>query len=381
VEKGGAMFAREGVVCGVSGELPDPLAIVQTKTHDTGGGWGCDMGGAVGKEATATSSVADAISVYMQSLSRGDTLLGLGDLVEFQVNSKTYFCCSQCGYFNTRKYHSQMHFQRIHVQRGRPMPKKRKFTSVLPDKLLSSDHNDAQKVYKIGGTTCTEGVYRAQVRVAAVCKKEKKMRKLLENAVLVHPDVLSMGPSTFPDFTAVGYCIDAQKQNLPGIASCENQVRVDVEERATLRRTGTPEGCGVPLSIVGEGVNTSVGPEQDVLHGATVATDTHGTYSKGRYTFRGRKETTTSLSESRDENLRLIATRVYRVTNVKRTKHRGVARRRTGKSPNVHKTAKNTTDSAPEHQGFAKNLHCLSYTGFATHLTFGGDSVHWDTRE
>ena len=37
------------------------------------------------------------------------------------------FSCSKCNYVMDRFYHAQMHYRRIHMQQGKPMPLKRKF--------------------------------------------------------------------------------------------------------------------------------------------------------------------------------------------------------------------------------------------------------------
>jgi hypothetical protein len=37
------------------------------------------------------------------------------------------WCCQKCNYENERLYHAKMHFHRIHVMNGNPIPQKRKF--------------------------------------------------------------------------------------------------------------------------------------------------------------------------------------------------------------------------------------------------------------
>jgi hypothetical protein len=40
---------------------------------------------------------------------------------------KRWFHCSKCEYWNDRLYHTKMHYERIHVNQGRSMPRKRKY--------------------------------------------------------------------------------------------------------------------------------------------------------------------------------------------------------------------------------------------------------------
>ena len=45
----------------------------------------------------------------------------------FIIKTSKFFICSKCNYRNTRKYHTKMHFIRIHIKEGKPVDKKRKF--------------------------------------------------------------------------------------------------------------------------------------------------------------------------------------------------------------------------------------------------------------
>jgi len=46
----------------------------------------------------------------------------------FIIKKYKLFKCSKCNYRNTRLYHTKMHFIRIHIQNGKPIHKKRKFS-------------------------------------------------------------------------------------------------------------------------------------------------------------------------------------------------------------------------------------------------------------
>jgi len=345
----------------------DPQRIEFLSCVATGDG---DMDG-VGERTVDTSSVASAIYEHMQSLSQGDAPLPLEDLVEFKVNSQTYFCCSLCGYFNNRKYHAQMHFKRIHVRCGRLMMRKRKFVSVFPDALSSPDPTVVQNVHKIGDTVCMEGVYRAQMRVTATFKMEKKRSK-----------VLPIWPDSAP---ATAYCADVHEHGVPSITPRQDKQCVGLEDRATLRLAVTPVVATVYIvSEEREGGGKSVGPGQDVLPGTATATakDTSEAYTKGRYTFRGRKLTTKSPSESSDEHMGIVDSGLCRTKKVKKTKRMGAKRTVANENTGQTQTVKNTRDSAIQHSMFGEDLHCKDplYKGFTTHLTFGDDKVHWNIR-
>jgi hypothetical protein len=43
------------------------------------------------------------------------------------IKKNNMYVCSQCDYINNRKYHTKMHFIRIHVKNGNPMETKRKY--------------------------------------------------------------------------------------------------------------------------------------------------------------------------------------------------------------------------------------------------------------
>jgi len=45
----------------------------------------------------------------------------------FIIETPKFFICSKCNYKSTRKYHTRMHFIRIHIKKGKPVHKKRKF--------------------------------------------------------------------------------------------------------------------------------------------------------------------------------------------------------------------------------------------------------------
>ena len=45
----------------------------------------------------------------------------------FIIETPKFFTCSKCNYKSTRKYHTRMHFIRIHIKKGTPSHKKRKF--------------------------------------------------------------------------------------------------------------------------------------------------------------------------------------------------------------------------------------------------------------
>jgi len=48
-------------------------------------------------------------------------------LLTYHDGRKRWYHCTQCRYFNDRLYHSKMHYQRIHVNQGKSMPRKRKY--------------------------------------------------------------------------------------------------------------------------------------------------------------------------------------------------------------------------------------------------------------
>jgi hypothetical protein len=48
-------------------------------------------------------------------------------LSKMNVIKKQLFYCTQCNYMNNRKYHTKMHFIRIHINNGNPMETKRKY--------------------------------------------------------------------------------------------------------------------------------------------------------------------------------------------------------------------------------------------------------------
>ena len=48
-------------------------------------------------------------------------------LLTYHDGRKRWYHCTQCKYFNDRLYHSKMHYQRIHVNQGKSMPRKRKY--------------------------------------------------------------------------------------------------------------------------------------------------------------------------------------------------------------------------------------------------------------
>ena len=52
-------------------------------------------------------------------------------LLVFYDGLKRWFRCCMCSYLNDRAYHSRMHYQRIHVNGGRAMVGKRKFSTYL----------------------------------------------------------------------------------------------------------------------------------------------------------------------------------------------------------------------------------------------------------
>jgi hypothetical protein len=45
-------------------------------------------------------------------------------------SGRTWYCCRLCEYRNDRLYHSKMHFWRIHINHGKAMPRKRKYTGT-----------------------------------------------------------------------------------------------------------------------------------------------------------------------------------------------------------------------------------------------------------
>ena len=44
-------------------------------------------------------------------------------LLTYHDGRKRWYHCTQCKYFNDRLYHSKMHYQRIHVNQGKSMPR------------------------------------------------------------------------------------------------------------------------------------------------------------------------------------------------------------------------------------------------------------------
>ena len=48
-------------------------------------------------------------------------------LLTYHDGRKRWYHCTQCKYFNDRLYHSKMHYQRIHLNNGKSMPRKRKY--------------------------------------------------------------------------------------------------------------------------------------------------------------------------------------------------------------------------------------------------------------
>jgi hypothetical protein len=51
-------------------------------------------------------------------------------LKTFYDGSKRWYHCSLCNYFNDRLYHSKMHYERIHVKKGRSIPRKQKYADL-----------------------------------------------------------------------------------------------------------------------------------------------------------------------------------------------------------------------------------------------------------
>lgn len=56
-----------------------------------------------------------------------------------KLNNTVVFCCSKCNYVGDRLYHAQMHFERIHMREGKPIIRKRKYSS--PQQILGSNRN------------------------------------------------------------------------------------------------------------------------------------------------------------------------------------------------------------------------------------------------
>ncbi len=51
-------------------------------------------------------------------------------LKTYYDGSKRWYHCSLCSYFNDRLYHSKMHYERIHVKKGRSIPRKQKYADL-----------------------------------------------------------------------------------------------------------------------------------------------------------------------------------------------------------------------------------------------------------
>jgi hypothetical protein len=60
---------------------------------------------------------------------------------------KRWFHCSKCEYWNDRLYHTKMHYDRIHVNQGRSMPRKRKYADhgAVEDTSLREPTETAKK--------------------------------------------------------------------------------------------------------------------------------------------------------------------------------------------------------------------------------------------
>ena len=51
-------------------------------------------------------------------------------LYTYHDGTKRWFHCISCQYYSDRLYHSKMHYQRIHINGGKAMEKKRKFIQL-----------------------------------------------------------------------------------------------------------------------------------------------------------------------------------------------------------------------------------------------------------
>jgi len=97
-----------------------------------------------------------------------------------------------------------MHYIRIHINKGKPMPNKRKFedfVSVVPGIRCGKTNSAAvaveyvQKSTAIGGHFCQESAYRARIRVEAEKRFEKATKKnALKNAVAQGIDTRKQQP-------------------------------------------------------------------------------------------------------------------------------------------------------------------------------------------
>ena len=56
-------------------------------------------------------------------------------LLVFHDGLKRWFRCCMCSYLNNRAYHSRMHYQRVHVNGGKAMVSRRKFSTYLSPHL------------------------------------------------------------------------------------------------------------------------------------------------------------------------------------------------------------------------------------------------------
>ena len=68
-------------------------------------------------------------------------------LLSYYDGTKRWYHCCQCAYFNDRLYHSKMHFERIHVKKGRPIPRKQKYTDlkrVIGSDIVLDDFQNSQ---------------------------------------------------------------------------------------------------------------------------------------------------------------------------------------------------------------------------------------------
>ena len=110
------------------------------------------------------------------------------DSIQKHVNEQGVngYLCLLCEYFNDRKSHTYKHYERIHMQNGKPCKKKRKYTCGVPEEAEKSYH---QRTCSIGTHVFTECSYRARIREEGAERRLKeKEKKDLRSTVISGSD-------------------------------------------------------------------------------------------------------------------------------------------------------------------------------------------------
>jgi hypothetical protein len=98
------------------------------------------------------------------------------EILTYLDGRKRWFHCSNCAYFSDRAYHAQMHYQCIHVNQGRSVPRKR----TSPSRLWSATFARLWGVAITSGACAASSLRWYSLGARGSCRRGKRGRQVGE---------------------------------------------------------------------------------------------------------------------------------------------------------------------------------------------------------